>query len=316
MAFSIQNLYSSSIKKYAGEFMYLGADGRGAAMGSAFTAISGDVTSIYWNPAGLIEAEGLQAQFMHSKRFIDDIQQNFVGISSPLTGNSTLGASLYYLTINDIKNSLDAVKVINGEEVVDNDKVKLFNVGDYIFTMAYAQKYNSNLDWGVNVKFIYRDLNVKTATGIGFDAGLKYKMDNLKFGLMLRDFTTTFLAWTTDTKEFVTPSAQLGVAYSFELPSLHLNITPALDLNILAENRDYSAQFNVGPLSVDVLAGMEINYDNLLALRFGMDDLQRLNAGMGISLPKVNVDYAFTAFESELGNIHRISFHLFLGDIL
>jgi hypothetical protein len=311
---SIQNLHAGEFKKYAGEFMYLGADGRGAAMGSAFTAIANDVTSIYWNPAGLIEAKGLQAQFMHSKRFISDINQSYLSISSPISETSTIGASFYYITINDHRDTRNAYNLI--ENKVDYDRAKLFNTGDYIFTLAYAQQYNTNIDWGVNVKFIYSDLEIETATGIGFDAGLKYKMDNLKLGLVLRDFTSTLLAWSNGTKEFVTPSARLGAAYSIKLPSMKLNVTPAVDLSILAENRDYSAQFSVGPFSADILAGMEIDYDNLLALRFGMDDLERLNAGMGISLPKITVDYAFTSFDSDLGNIHRISFHLLLGDIL
>jgi hypothetical protein len=47
-----------------------------------------------------------------------------------------------------------------------------------------------------------------------------------------------------------------------------------------------------------------------------MDDLQRINTGIGLSLPRVNIDYAFTFFDSELGNTQKISFHLFLGNLL
>ncbi|KAA3617491.1 MAG: hypothetical protein D8M58_01995 [Calditrichaeota bacterium] len=306
-------IHAGAFKKYASEFMYLGADGRGAAMGSAFTAISGDVTSIYWNPAGLVESQGVQAQFMHSKRFINDIRQNYLSFSMPYTESSTIAASLYYLTVNDIPDSRDIYNEAIGK--AEYDKLKRFNVGDYILTLAYAQKYHSNIDFGVNVKFIYSDLEIESATGIGFDAGVKYTLDNLKLGLVLRDFTSTLMAWSTGTKEFVTPSARFGAAYNFNITSLNLRVIPAVDLNILAENRDYSAQVNAGPFSVDVLAGMEISYDDLLALRFGMDDLQRVNAGIGIALPRVTVDYAFTEYESELGNIHRISFHLFLGNV-
>ncbi len=314
LIFYIQNINAGPLKKYAGEFLYLGADGRGAAMGGAFTALASDVTSVYWNPAGLRTAQGLQAQFMTSKRFISSLQQSFLSVSSPISEKGTLGASFYYLTATDNPDTRNAYNEAEGK--VDYDKIKRFNIGDYVFNLAYAEQFNENIDWGLNVKFIYSDLNIESATGIGFDAGVKYKLDNLRLGLVLRDFTSTLLAWTTGTKEYVTPSARFGTAYIFNLPSLNLTVTPSVDLNFLAENRNFSAQFNVGPLSVDALAGMEISYDDILALRFGMDDIRRLNAGIGVTLPKIKVDYAFTAYESELGNIHRISFHLFLGDIL
>ena len=39
--------------KYAGEFMAIGVGGRPLGMGGAFTGIANDVTSGYYNPAGL-----------------------------------------------------------------------------------------------------------------------------------------------------------------------------------------------------------------------------------------------------------------------
>ena len=36
----------------AGQFLKIGVDARGSAMGNAFTAMAGDVSSMFWNPAG------------------------------------------------------------------------------------------------------------------------------------------------------------------------------------------------------------------------------------------------------------------------
>jgi len=41
------------IGKYAGEFMAIGVGGRANGMGGAYVAVTNDVTSGYWNPAGL-----------------------------------------------------------------------------------------------------------------------------------------------------------------------------------------------------------------------------------------------------------------------
>lgn len=308
-----QSLLASSFKKYAGEFAYLGAGPRGTAMGGAFTALSNDVTSTYWNPAGLIEADGVQALFMHSKQFISSIQNNYLTFSAPYDNNSAIGFSIYYLTVINIPDSRNAFNEIEG--TVNYSDVTFFNTGDYIFTASYARQYSDNINWGLNIKLIYRDYDIESATGLGFDLGLKYIDKNLKVGAVLRDVTGTLMAWSTNTTELITPSLRLGAAYTIPIPSLNLDLKPALDVNILNENRQYAAQVNLGSLSADLLAGIEVTYDNIISLRAGMDDIRRFTTGVGVSIPRVNIDYSFTAYESELGNIHRISLHTFFGTL-
>jgi hypothetical protein len=133
---------------------------------------------------------------------------------------------------------------------------------------------------------------------------------------MLRDITTTMIAWTTSEKEFITPSARIGLTYMYHINSAKLTIQPSADFNILFENRSYAAQANLGPVSMDTFWGMEIAYNNLLALRVGYDDLNRLNTGIGFMVPYMSFNYSFTAYESELGNVHRISVQLSFDNFL
>ncbi len=312
----VSALQASSFKKYAGEFLYLGVGGRATAMGGSFSALANDVTASYWNPAGLMSAEGFQVNFTHVKQFIGSIQNNYIAFSHPFKDNSRIAFSVYYLTVNDILDSRSALIVrSDGQTGIDYSKIKKFNTGDYVFTLSYAQNYYENLDIGVNVKLLYRDFEIENAFGLGFDAGAKYHIDDLTLGLMLRDITSTMIAWSTDEKQFVTPSARLGAAYSFYFSDFNLAFTPTAELSFIAENREFSAQYNLGPLSLDLLAGGEVVYNDILALRFGMDDIQRFNAGIGLIIPKVSIDYSFTEYASELGNIHRISLHLRLNEL-
>ena len=55
--------------KYGGDFLSVGAGARALGMGSAHAAITNDVTSAYWNPAGLTDVESLDIAYMHSERF-------------------------------------------------------------------------------------------------------------------------------------------------------------------------------------------------------------------------------------------------------
>lgn len=314
LSIMVMHLHAGSFKKYAGEFLYLGAGGRAQGLAGAYTAVATDVTAGYWNPAGLTDAKGLQLQFMHSKQFISSIQYNYLGASHPMQNGSTIGVSLFYLTVNDIKDSRNAYDEVL--QRIDPSRLKLFNTGDYTMLVSYARKLSESLSWGVNVKTIYRDYEVESALGFGFDAAVRYKMaHNLHFGLMAHDITTTMLSWSTGENEFITPSVRAGVAYDFHIEKLNLFLMPSMDLNLLLEGREYASQLNAGPLSMDTVWGMELSYGKLIGVRFGFDDLERFSTGVGFQIPKITFDYSFTEYESELGNIHRISFHLKLAEL-
>jgi len=311
---SITVAEAGGFKKYAGEFLYLGAGSRAQGLAGAYTAVANDVTAGYWNPAGLTEADGFQLQFMHSKQFISSIQYNYLGVSQPLQNNSAFGVSLLYLTINDIKDSRYAYDEVL--QRIDPSKLKYFNTGDYVLLVSYARELSDKLSWGVNIKTIYRDYEVESGLGFGFDAGMRYHfLENMHLGLMAHDITSTMLSWSTGENEFITPSLRAGVAYDWKIESFDLYIMPTMDLNILLEDREYASQTNLGPISFDTLWGIEMSYARLISLRFGMDDLSRFSTGVGIQIPKISFDYAFTGYESELGNIHRISFHLQISEL-
>jgi hypothetical protein len=302
-------LHAGTFAKYAGEFMNLGIGGRSLAMGGAGTAIVNDVTSAYWNPAGLTQAKGFQIEFMHTKQFISSIQQNYLGLSTEYDEKSTFAVSLFYLTVGGIKDSRYAWD--DDLAKLDPSKINTFTTGDYIFQASYGRKMNDNLAVGFNIKGIYRDYHVETALGIGFDAGIQYQLiDNLILGAMLRDITTTMISWSTGEKEFITPSMRIGASYRFDIPSIKMHVQPAADFNVLFEGRDYAAQLNAGSASFDGFYGLEVGYNDKIAVRAGLDDLNRFNTGIGIQIPVIRFDYSFTAFASELGDIHRISFHL------
>ena len=56
--------------KYSNEFLKIGVGARALGMANSFTASADDVTSGYWNPAGLTRMEDdLQFSVMHSEYF-------------------------------------------------------------------------------------------------------------------------------------------------------------------------------------------------------------------------------------------------------
>ena len=64
--------------KYAGAFMENGGGARALALGGAFTAVADDPSASFWNPAGLATFEDQEILVMHSERFGDLIDRDFV----------------------------------------------------------------------------------------------------------------------------------------------------------------------------------------------------------------------------------------------
>jgi len=113
--FSVTNQHTivaaqAVIGKYAGEFMAIGVGGRALGLGGAYTALAGDATAGYWNPAGLASFEaghGLQIGAMHAEWFAGVGKFDYLGMTLPsASGKRRIGISLIRFGIDDIPNTL------------------------------------------------------------------------------------------------------------------------------------------------------------------------------------------------------------------
>ena len=62
---------SSKSGTTAAQFLKIGVGARAVGMGSAFAATADDITSIYWNPAGLAANLSNEAMFNHTNWIAD-----------------------------------------------------------------------------------------------------------------------------------------------------------------------------------------------------------------------------------------------------
>lgn len=319
--------------KYAGEFLSLGAGGRSLGMGGAFVAVTRDATAGYWNPAGLAFIDYPEIMLMHSRQFSAVVNYNYGSVALPVGRRSSLGLSVIRLGVDDIKKvGLTNPEVGLGEfyedengQLVQNRSIILdtFGNADYAFFLTYAKRVSEQFSYGGNVKFINRILGDNSAWGVGFDLGFMFNpTSNLIVGVNVQDITSTLLAWDTGRRELITPSLKAGVTYPIMVSMMGGRLQPALDFQIRFENRQQNALANLGRASLDVNMGWEYVYHNAFALRLGFSDVGqtdvqmdfgRFTAGVGLHLPKLNIDYAFLGHE-ELGATHRISARLTLEE--
>lgn len=320
-------LFPQTIAKYAGEFLSLGVGGRALGMGGASVAVAEDVTSGYWNPAGLALMNYPQISLMHEEHFGSLINYNYAAVAIPYGTDMSFGISAIRLSIDGIPDTRDAlIDRATGQQItdptnvnwgLDYTKITEFSNTDWAFYLTFAKRHSDKLFWGANVKIIRRDIAEFGATGIGFDVGAVYiPFENFKLGANIMDVTTTLLSWDTGRNELVSPTTKIGAAYLLNI--LGGKITPAIDFDIRFENRKFASNFNLGPVSFDARFGLEYNFKDLIALRGGYNDVKQFTIGAGLKLPKLNIDYTFATFnesQSEgLPDTHRISLILTLEE--
>jgi len=307
--------------------MTIGVDAAALGMANAVTSHTGDVNSGYWNPAGLIGVKDSQLALMHASYFANIAQYDYAGYAAPIDEDSAWGFSIIRFGVDDI---LNTTELIDSNGTINYDRVSKFSTADYGFTFSYARRLQvPGLHYGVNAKVIRRIIGkFANSWGFGIDAGIQMERNNWKFGLMLRDITTTYNIWNIDEKEYAkvqnaspgqnqelpqsteitAPKAQLGLSRKFEF---HYDYTLLASANMNMEfykTRDIVATKYV---SVAPALGFEFGYSDLVFLRTGFGNFQNLtqidntqklsfqpNIGLGFKYKGIQIDYALT----DLGN--------------
>ncbi len=306
------------IGKYAGEFLALGVGGRQLGMGGAAVALTNDVTSGYWNPAGLTAVNYPQLTFMHAENFGGIVGYDYAAVAIPFQTNKSFGVSIIRLGVADVPDTR-AVWDNSRNDFTDDAKrlgvdmlISRFNAADYAVMFSYAAASTKNFSYGINAKVIYRNIgSFASAKGIGFDVGLMYQTSQgILLGASVQDVTTTLVSWSTGRNELIAPTAKLGAGYV--LDALYGRFTFGADTDVRFEGRKSTANFNVGNMSFNFRGGAEYSYKEVVALRLGMDDIGRITLGAGVKLSKLNIDYAFAKFDGadQIGNSHRISLQI------
>jgi len=319
--------YSQTVRKYSNEFMNIGVDAAALGMANAVTSNTADVNSVYWNPAGLTNLEDKQVALMHASYFANIAQYDYVAFAAPIDENSAWGISAIRFGVDDI---LNTTELIDDQGNIDYNRVSKFSTADYGFTFSYARKLKvPGWQYGVNAKVIRRVIGkFANSWGFGLDAGIQFERNDWKFGLMLRDITTTYNIWNIDEDEYTKiknavegqnqdlpesteitlPKAQLGMSKKFEF---HYDYTLLASANLNMEFAKTNDIIATDFVSIAPAVGFEFGYTDLVFLRTGFGNFQNItqldnskklsfqpNIGLGFKYKGIQIDYALT----DLGN--------------
>ena len=315
---------SAQTKKYSNEFMNIGVDAAALGMSNAVVANSADVNSGYWNPAGLVHLEDKQVALMHASYFANIANYDYAAFAMPLDDRSAVAISLIRFGVDDI---LDTTKLIDDDGNINYDRISLFSTADYGLTFSYARKLPlDGLNYGVNAKIIRRIIgDFANSWGFGLDVGIQFESKkNWKFGLMVRDITTTYNSWSfdddkladiqnavegqnqevPDKNEITIPKLQLGVSKKFVFNYDYSLVT---ELDLIARFEENNDIISSSFASINPAFGFQFGYLDMIYLRGGVGNFQneiqldnseqlsfQPNFGVGFNYKGIQIDYAFT----------------------
>ncbi len=339
----VHSVLGQEVRKYANEFLNLGAGARATGMGGTQSAIVSDVTAGYWNPAGLSELEtDFELGIMHAEYFAGSLGYNFGGFAARIDSNAVVGFSVIRLGADNIP---DTRELIEADGSINYENVTSFSNQDYAFLGSYARKIKLGkqvLNIGGNIKVIHRSVgNFGKAWGAGLDLGLQLKRNRFSFGLTARDISGTYTQWNFNTEELRSVAIQTGSTSSV-VPTSSVEIAPPSILTDIAYELKYpnwsvlwslggnitwdgkrSTLINTNVFSLAPYMGSEINYQDKVFFRLGLQNFQLLENfdnqqfleltptfGMGFRLRNMVIDYALTQ-NTESGAVSTVYSHIF-----
>lgn len=306
-------------------------------MGESYIAVVSDVSSLFWNPAALVNYGGSQippltvddhggsnagafasGQLMVSHtQWLVDLQHEFFGASYYLSSNDAVGAAFTSLHTDDMKVTTETEPTGTGN---------YFTFGDIAVALTYSRKMTDQFSFGATVRYVRETIDVLHMDGLVIDLGTFYYMGlgSSRFAVVVSNFganvqptgrATRGDGSTVDNFQSFSPPTMFKLGYAFEpWQDEHNRLTTSLQLNHPNDNAE------------NVRMGAEYEYDRTFFLRVGvkrtigesflgkaLSTAEDYSVGVGVSVPlgitTASLDYAFSNF-NDLGSVHRITLML------
>ena len=262
----------------AANFLKIGVGGRASAMAGAITGQVDDPTSLFWNPAGIANAQGIEVTVNHTD-WIFNLTHSYLAAIMPAGRIGHFGLSINYLDMGEMESTTEFQPEGDGTT---------FSASDMAIGIAYGKNMSDRFNIGVQLKMVQESISFTSASAFAIDAGSQYisRFSGLRIGMAITNFGTKMRLNGTDQKIDIDPFEDLDGnpdvianlrTEDWPLPMAFrfgLSIQPLGPASIIKNpffvvmlNADY---YDSRDLSPHYALGTEIKVKKLLYLRTGL----------------------------------------------
>lgn len=161
------------------QFLKIGVGARATGMAGAFTAVANDVTSLYWNVAGIGDIKGISANVSYTQWFAG-FSHNFAAAVIPLGSNYRAGLSFTSFNSSNIP-----ITTVNAEKGTGG----FYTVSDFAIGASFGGYITQQFSFGATMRYNSNTFSTLSAEGLSFDLGTLYRSGykGLSFGFSIQN---------------------------------------------------------------------------------------------------------------------------------
>ncbi len=279
------------------------SNARSSALANSVICIENDLDIAIFNPATLYTVNNRNLSVTFLKHALD-INSGAIQYLLPINWeDGKFSVSAFYTNYGSF-NYVNKNGVFNGT----------FSANDLAIGATYSNILDTNLYYGLGIKFIYSNIEKYHSTAVAMDAGLLYKLaderTNIAISLLnLGTQLTTF----DGVIESIPNDLRIGFNHKLKGMPLLFNLS---FINLAENTKSFFDRFKniavAGEFNIGKYVDLRVGYSNYIrnALNNELDKgLSGFNAGIGIKTDYINIDYGASIYSSSL-YLHRFTLKL------
>jgi opacity protein-like surface antigen len=170
----------SKVGTTAAQFLGISVGARAIAMGSAYVSSSTDVSSLYWNPGAIVQADRSEFNFTNTQWLVGT-KFRWFGLMLNLDGENALGLSVTQLNYGE-----EEVTTVTSPEGTGEN----WSAQDLAVALSYSRRLTDRFSIGGSAKYINQSIYNEAASNLTFDLGLLYvtEFNGLRIGMSMSNF--------------------------------------------------------------------------------------------------------------------------------
>ncbi|MBN2092956.1 PorV/PorQ family protein [candidate division KSB1 bacterium] len=277
-------------------FLKIGVDARTTGFGEAGVTLEGDVSTVFFNPAGITSIKGYSV-FTGYTTWFADIQKTAIAAGFELNKIGHFAISAAMMDYNSVEGT--AIDITNPLGYRDTGNL---GIQEYVVGLTYGRRFTDRFGVALTAKYCAQDLIAKKSNIFAIDVGTLYdiRWKGLKIGMSIQHFAPNM--------KYVEETFQLPLTFQIGAQANLLSFINIesnmyrLDFHLAACNPiDYSERFHFG---------LEYWFKDIISLRGGYKsnyDEEGISMGVGVRYTGIHFNYSFADFGPFLGSVNRFS---------